>query len=425
MAAWLACATGSGGAPGARPPHLSGILCCGHAPPARTRSRAPHCLGTAPSTSQILSLSPPAGGTGCRYDSSLGLLTRKFVALLDEAQGGVLDLNKAAEALHVQARAAPPAAPPPSARARVPIPPHMHGMRLRRLRARGHAVEAPPACGPTAAPCFPPFLPCLLSAQPRVGPTPALAALATHCPTHAVARPSLKRIVRRRPPLQKRRIYDITNVLEGIGVIGKCGKNNVRFTAGGVAASGGGGGGAATHGARRAGAGGRWEGAAARRCSQLCSWSWHPRAAPAAPSSAGAGPACLHLRSPSPTTQPAPARPRAEGSQASGSVGGDGGSPAAPGAAAAQAEVEAMRAAERSLEAQVDAVWGALRAMTEHELNRQRLYVTDADVMALPPMRSSDQARSRAAGPPCPAPGRTARGRAVAGGGQALPWNQG
>lgn len=34
------------------------------------------------------------------------------------------------------------------------------------------------------------------------------------------------------PPKQKRRIYDITNVLEGIGLIGKCGKNNVRFTEG-------------------------------------------------------------------------------------------------------------------------------------------------------------------------------------------------
>lgn len=68
--------------------------------------------------------------TGCRYDSSLGLLTRKFIGLMEEAEGGVLDLNKAAEALHVQ----------------------------------------------------------------------------------------------------KRRIYDITNVLEGIGLIGKSGKNNVRFT---------------------------------------------------------------------------------------------------------------------------------------------------------------------------------------------------
>lgn len=68
---------------------------------------------------------------GCRYDSSLGLLTRKFIGLMEEAEGGVLDLNKAVDALAVQ----------------------------------------------------------------------------------------------------KRRIYDITNVLEGIGLIGKCGKNNVQFTA--------------------------------------------------------------------------------------------------------------------------------------------------------------------------------------------------
>ena len=38
--------------------------------------------------------------------------------------------------------------------------------------------------------------------------------------------------------VQKRRIYDITNVLEGIGLIGKCGKNNVRFTAGASIAGG-------------------------------------------------------------------------------------------------------------------------------------------------------------------------------------------
>lgn len=41
---------------------------------------------------------------GCRYDSSLGLLTTKFVNLLKESDDGVLDLNKAAEKLHVQKR---------------------------------------------------------------------------------------------------------------------------------------------------------------------------------------------------------------------------------------------------------------------------------------------------------------------------------
>uniref|UniRef100_A0ACD5WMX6 Uncharacterized protein n=1 Tax=Avena sativa TaxID=4498 RepID=A0ACD5WMX6_AVESA len=40
----------------------------------------------------------------CRYDSSLGLLTKKFIILLKGAQDGNLDLNKAAETLEVQKR---------------------------------------------------------------------------------------------------------------------------------------------------------------------------------------------------------------------------------------------------------------------------------------------------------------------------------
>eukprot|EP00178_Gracilaria_changii_P021756 TRINITY_DN64508_c0_g1_i1.p1 TRINITY_DN64508_c0_g1~~TRINITY_DN64508_c0_g1_i1.p1 ORF type:complete len:386 (-),score=73.12 TRINITY_DN64508_c0_g1_i1:810-1967(-) len=40
----------------------------------------------------------------CRYDSSLGLLTTKFVNLLKDSKDGVLDLNVAAESLHVQKR---------------------------------------------------------------------------------------------------------------------------------------------------------------------------------------------------------------------------------------------------------------------------------------------------------------------------------
>lgn len=42
--------------------------------------------------------------SSCRYDSSLGLLTKKFINLLKEAENGVLDLNKAADTLHVQKR---------------------------------------------------------------------------------------------------------------------------------------------------------------------------------------------------------------------------------------------------------------------------------------------------------------------------------
>ncbi|KAL3628159.1 E2F transcription factor 3 [Castilleja foliolosa] len=44
----------------------------------------------------------PAGS--CRYDSSLSLLTKKFITLLKHAEDGELDLNKAADTLQVQKR---------------------------------------------------------------------------------------------------------------------------------------------------------------------------------------------------------------------------------------------------------------------------------------------------------------------------------
>ncbi|GFQ05750.1 transcription factor e2fb [Phtheirospermum japonicum] len=40
----------------------------------------------------------------CRYDSSLSLLTKKFVNLIKHAEDGMLDLNKAADTLEVQKR---------------------------------------------------------------------------------------------------------------------------------------------------------------------------------------------------------------------------------------------------------------------------------------------------------------------------------
>lgn len=50
----------------------------------------------------VFEASTSAGASNnCRYDSSLGLLTKKFVALVEGAQDGVLDLNKAAESLQV------------------------------------------------------------------------------------------------------------------------------------------------------------------------------------------------------------------------------------------------------------------------------------------------------------------------------------
>ncbi|KAL0647263.1 hypothetical protein Bca4012_045554 [Brassica carinata] len=40
----------------------------------------------------------------CRYDSSLALLTKKFINLIKQAEDGILDLNKAADTLEVQKR---------------------------------------------------------------------------------------------------------------------------------------------------------------------------------------------------------------------------------------------------------------------------------------------------------------------------------
>ena len=51
------------------------------------------------------------GGGGCRYDSSLGLLTSKFVELVSAAPGGILDLNRAAESLNVRHFAQRPSEP--------------------------------------------------------------------------------------------------------------------------------------------------------------------------------------------------------------------------------------------------------------------------------------------------------------------------
>jgi transcription factor E2F3 len=63
---------------------------------AKQLKNGPHTPGIgSPTTS-----APTTSGT-CRYDSSLGLLTKKFVNLIKQAEDGVLDLNKAADTLHV------------------------------------------------------------------------------------------------------------------------------------------------------------------------------------------------------------------------------------------------------------------------------------------------------------------------------------
>jgi transcription factor E2F3 len=47
---------------------------------------------------------PTPGSGSCRYDSSLGLLTKKFIHLVESAPEGLLDLNEAADKLGVQKR---------------------------------------------------------------------------------------------------------------------------------------------------------------------------------------------------------------------------------------------------------------------------------------------------------------------------------
>uniref|UniRef100_A0A8D2NQ39 E2F transcription factor 2 n=1 Tax=Zosterops lateralis melanops TaxID=1220523 RepID=A0A8D2NQ39_ZOSLA len=47
---------------------------------------------------------PKSPGEKTRYDTSLGLLTKKFIRLLNESADGVVDLNRAAEVLEVQKR---------------------------------------------------------------------------------------------------------------------------------------------------------------------------------------------------------------------------------------------------------------------------------------------------------------------------------
>ncbi|XP_016167482.1 transcription factor E2FC-like isoform X2 [Arachis ipaensis] len=103
-----------------------------------------------------------AAVNNCRYDSSLGLLTKKFVCLIEAADYGTLDLNKSAETLEVYTMIFPPSA-------------HMNLISLAKYIYT----------------CYPYI--CFYG------------------------------------QVQKRRIYDITNVLEGIGLIEKTSKNHIRW----------------------------------------------------------------------------------------------------------------------------------------------------------------------------------------------------
>ncbi|XP_057482793.1 transcription factor E2FB isoform X1 [Actinidia eriantha] len=64
----------------------------------RSGSQTPAAVVGSPSGNNLTPVGP------CRYDSSLGLLTKKFINLIKHAEDGILDLNKAADTLEVQKR---------------------------------------------------------------------------------------------------------------------------------------------------------------------------------------------------------------------------------------------------------------------------------------------------------------------------------
>ncbi|NXA54501.1 E2F2 factor, partial [Nothocercus julius] len=71
--------------------------------PGRPEFRTPKDKGR--SLAQVPSpRTPKSPGEKTRYDTSLGLLTKKFIRLLSDSPDGVLDLNRAAELLEVQKR---------------------------------------------------------------------------------------------------------------------------------------------------------------------------------------------------------------------------------------------------------------------------------------------------------------------------------
>ncbi|KAK1435011.1 hypothetical protein QVD17_00766 [Tagetes erecta] len=67
------------------------------------RSKVPKSNKPVPQT-PISNAGSPSPLSSCRYDSSLGLLTKKFINLVKHAEDGILDLNKAADTLEVQKR---------------------------------------------------------------------------------------------------------------------------------------------------------------------------------------------------------------------------------------------------------------------------------------------------------------------------------
>lgn len=61
-------------------------------PPTPHKPAASACVGSAGASA----------GNNCRYDSSLGMLTKKFLNLIQNAEEGIMDLNQAADILQAR-----------------------------------------------------------------------------------------------------------------------------------------------------------------------------------------------------------------------------------------------------------------------------------------------------------------------------------
>jgi len=202
-----------------------------HLLPARRSRRATNSSYKTPENAAI-------GVASCRHDSSLGLLTRKFIELLNAAPDGGLDLNKAVDGLGVQ----------------------------------------------------------------------------------------------------KRRIYDITNVLEGIGIIMKKSKNTVAY--------------------------------APRVGKQYIP----PSAPPSTPyfqnnnTSGGGGNITAPSSSPPITYEDSESE-----------------------LAAIRLQIQQLKQIEQNLDACSTSLWLGISGVVEHPINKMRLYITDADVALLPVIQPRDQ----------------------------------
>uniref|UniRef100_A0A663EUY9 E2F transcription factor 2 n=1 Tax=Aquila chrysaetos chrysaetos TaxID=223781 RepID=A0A663EUY9_AQUCH len=110
---WCWVRWGGGELGGGQTPFLSPLSSAAVSPLAPPKVTRGGTVGAVPAPQPLLAdgggvscfpTAPKSPGEKTRYDTSLGLLTKKFIRLLSESPDGVVDLNRAAEVLEVQKR---------------------------------------------------------------------------------------------------------------------------------------------------------------------------------------------------------------------------------------------------------------------------------------------------------------------------------